>query len=565
MERDQEFLLPPNMTDWLPEGHLAWFVIDAVGVLDTSALHSRAARRRDGRARRSSAGRAGYDPDMLLTLLIYAYACGERSSRRIERLCATDVAFRLICAGDVPDHSVITRFLKVHAEAFAGLFVQVLRLCREVGPARLGTVAIDGTKIKANASLHADRGEEWLRTQAEKTDARSGGSATTGSATTGETTGSETTDRENVAAILVEVAEIDRAEEGLFGADTGEQLPQSRHGREGRQVRIRAALARIQARQQVIATEKAAKAAKTAAARAERDAADLTTAQAASAAELATREATQHAWEQAWEHAVNNPGAPVARGRAPMPAEESAVVRRAQQRVDRARERVEHPESAPRPGGSRPRTPDQPKRGSRWGRRDPDQSPWADVTDPDSSIMPTKDGWTQGYNAQFAYSADQILLVGHISTNPADVAGYDHMVTATATTDTVALLGATDELGPLLFDTGYCSDATLAAPSPDRLIALGKIHSVLAAARDNPATGPPPEGATPRQVMDHRLRTPDGAKLYTRRGATVEPGIGNFTKLLDRFSRRGLAAVQGEFNLAATAFNLLKIHRAAPT
>jgi transposase len=89
VDRDQEFLLPPNMIDWLGADHLVWFVIDTVAALDTSMLHERAALRRDGQPACSAAGRAGYDPDMLLTLLIYGYACGERSSRRLERLCAT--------------------------------------------------------------------------------------------------------------------------------------------------------------------------------------------------------------------------------------------------------------------------------------------------------------------------------------------------------------------------------------------------------------------------------------------------------------------------------------------
>jgi transposase len=99
---------------------------------------------------------------MLATLLVYAYAMGQRSSRVIERLCQTDAAYRIVCAGDVPDHTVIARFRQIHAEAFAGLFAQLLRLCREAGLGRLGTVAIDGTKIAANASREANRTSEWI-------------------------------------------------------------------------------------------------------------------------------------------------------------------------------------------------------------------------------------------------------------------------------------------------------------------------------------------------------------------------------------------------------------------
>ena len=124
VDRDQAFLLPPSMSDWLAEDHLVWFVIEAVRQLDTTALHSR--------ARLGRAGRRGYDPDMLLTLWIYAMAHGQRSSRQIERLCATDVAFRVICAGDVPDHTVLAVFRKVHEAALAdrGLWANVLKNVR---------------------------------------------------------------------------------------------------------------------------------------------------------------------------------------------------------------------------------------------------------------------------------------------------------------------------------------------------------------------------------------------------------------------------------------------------
>ena len=109
------------MADWLPAEHVVWFLIDVVAALDLGEFYQRAALRRDGQSARSAAGRAGYDPAMLLTLLIYGYACAERSSRKIERLCHTDIAFRLICAGDIPDHTVIARFRKIHEEAFAGV------------------------------------------------------------------------------------------------------------------------------------------------------------------------------------------------------------------------------------------------------------------------------------------------------------------------------------------------------------------------------------------------------------------------------------------------------------
>ena len=125
VDRDQPFLLPPDMREWLPAGHPVWLVIEAVRLLDTSAFH---ARRRTG-----GAGAAGYDPDMMVTLLVWAYANGITSSRRIERLCQQDVAFRVICAGRVPDHVTVARFRQQFADTAAGLFAQVLLLCARLG------------------------------------------------------------------------------------------------------------------------------------------------------------------------------------------------------------------------------------------------------------------------------------------------------------------------------------------------------------------------------------------------------------------------------------------------
>ena len=157
VQRDQPFLMPPDMREWLPGDHVVWFLLETVEALDTSAFHV-------GRCV-GGAGAAGYDPDMLLALLIYAYCQGVRSSRQIERRCLTDVAFRVLCAQDGPDHATIARFRAEHQDAFEVLFTQMLEVAATAGLARLGTVAIDGTKIPANASIDANRGREWLNQQ----------------------------------------------------------------------------------------------------------------------------------------------------------------------------------------------------------------------------------------------------------------------------------------------------------------------------------------------------------------------------------------------------------------
>ncbi len=146
--------MPESMRDWLPESDPVWLVISVVAGLDTSGLH---AKRRTG-----AAGRAGYDPDMLLTLLIWAWAQGIRSSRVIERLCGRDVAFRIICAGDVPDHVTISRFRVEAAGVMEELFAQVLMWWARLGMGQLGVVAIGSVKLASNASLSANRTEEGL-------------------------------------------------------------------------------------------------------------------------------------------------------------------------------------------------------------------------------------------------------------------------------------------------------------------------------------------------------------------------------------------------------------------
>ena len=142
VDRDQPFLLPPDMREWLPADHPVWLVITVVeDHLDTSAFH--AGRKTGG------AGTAGYDPDMLAAVLVWAYAHGVASSREIERLCGTDVAFRVICAGNVPDHVTFARFRGDFPGAVAGFFAQVLVLCARLGMGRLGMVALDGMKIES--------------------------------------------------------------------------------------------------------------------------------------------------------------------------------------------------------------------------------------------------------------------------------------------------------------------------------------------------------------------------------------------------------------------------------
>ncbi len=154
-DREQDFLMAPSVREWLPAGHLAWYLLDVVERLDLDAFY--------GVYREDGSGRPAHDPGMMVALLLYAYAVGERSSRQVERRCMEDVAFRVIAANRAPDHTTISRFRKRHSEPLADLFVQVLAMCQKAGMVSVGTVAVDGTKIAANAGLSANRTYEKIR------------------------------------------------------------------------------------------------------------------------------------------------------------------------------------------------------------------------------------------------------------------------------------------------------------------------------------------------------------------------------------------------------------------
>jgi transposase len=215
------------MREWLPAGHAVWLVIEAVRLLDTSAFHAR--------RRTSGAGAAGYDPDMMLTLLIWAYANGMTSSRRIERLRGQDAAFRVICAGDVPDHVTVARFRQQFAGAAASLFAEVLVLCARLGMGKVGTVALDGTKTGANASKDANRTEAGLRKLAQDLAARHAEQDAADDALLGDGRGDDDpgdpfTRPERVAAALVGLEAGREAREAAERAAAREHLEAARDG-----------------------------------------------------------------------------------------------------------------------------------------------------------------------------------------------------------------------------------------------------------------------------------------------------------------------------------------------
>jgi transposase len=205
-ERDQLYLLPPALQDWLPEGDLAWFILDAVAQMNLTAIER--TYRADGW------GQAAYEPAMMAALLLYAYCRGERSSRRIERLCQRDLAFRVIMANQGPDHTTIARFRQTHETELATLFTQGLRLCAEAGLVKVGIVALDGTKIKASAALAANRPVETITAEGSR--------------------------------MLTEAQATDAAEDWQYGpARCGDELPEGLRDRQSRLARWQACQERL--------------------------------------------------------------------------------------------------------------------------------------------------------------------------------------------------------------------------------------------------------------------------------------------------------------------------------
>jgi transposase len=212
---NQTLLFPPSLHDWLPEGHLARFLLDVVSTLDLSAIYA-SYQEKDGR------GQAAYAPEMMVRLLLYGYARGVYSSRKIQTRTFEDVAFRYLSGDQHPDHATIAEFRKRHLEALSGLFTQALLLCSEAGLVKLGHVSIDGTKIKANASKH--KAQSYARMN--ETEARL---------------------KQEIDALLKQAEETDAAEDAQYGKDRrGDELPAELQRRESRLQKIGEAKAALE-------------------------------------------------------------------------------------------------------------------------------------------------------------------------------------------------------------------------------------------------------------------------------------------------------------------------------
>ena len=507
-DRDQPFLMPPDVREWLPAGHLVHFVLDVVEVVDTSSLHVR--HPNDG------AGRAAYDPDVLLALTLYCACQRVESSRRIEQLCEVDVACRYICANRVPDHSTIARFLSENQDGFEAIFVETLRLCAAEGMVRVGVVALDGTKIAANASLAANAGRSKLEAEAK--------------------------------SIVEAIVTADAADDARLGDARGDELPAGLADPSRRRDR----LARLERCLDVVVERETAS--RTTQSRERRQA---RAAQGSKARGRRGRPGSDIAVEQAEADLVAARVNADQRRRARAEAEAAAAhdgrkLRGAKPDFDRD---LRGAEAALETAKT--------QRGLLGERQVPVKvAPQANVTDPDSRIMKSRAGWLQGYNAQAVVSADGVIVAAGVTTNADDTNEFVPMVRDACAN--LAAVGVNDTIGTVLADAGYSSETNLAADGPPRLIATANAHKLRRKLREqSPLSGPPPPGLRPHDAMQHQLMTVEGAALYKLRSQTVEPVFGQIKEArgLRRFRRRGLRAVAGEWNFACAVHNTLKLIR----
>lgn len=431
---DQVFLLPPSVLDYVPASHSAHFVRDLVrDELDLEAIYA---------SYDDARGAPAFHPAMMTALLLYAYTQGIYSSRRIARACEDRLDFHAVTASAKPDFRTISEFRKRHLKALSGLFVQVLKLCTEAGLVKLGHVALDGTKLKANASRH--KAMSYARMQK-----------------------AEAALAAEVASWLKAAENADRQDDASLGTDRrGDELPDWVADKQQRLARIREAKAALEAEAKAQADAKA---------KAKDDDDDR--------------------------------GGGSRPGRKP-----------------------KHPPGTPKPKAQR------------------------NFTDPDSRIMPAKDGFIQAYNGQIAVDATAQVIVAHSLSN--------------SSADSPCLLALTDAVTQnmngkkakeISADAGYCSEANLAglkAREISAYIATGKAK--------RPTTGGKVGGPL-TQAMRRKLKLGGHRSRYRLRKQLPEPVFGQIKQArgFRQFLLRGLEKVKNEWGLVCIAHNIKKLWAAA--
>jgi len=497
-DRGQLLLMPPSLTDWLPEDHLVWTVLGAVEQMDLERFSEA--------YRLGAAGRAAYDPAMLVALLLYGYARGVRSSRRIERACFEDVAFRVIACQRTPDHSTIAEFRRRHEFDIAELFDQVLGLCREAGLVSVGVITIDGTKIKANASMDQNRSY-----------------------------------REIALEILREAEETDRREDELYGEARGDELPEQLRTPEGRKAALADAKRRLAERKGQSEEHQPD----------DDPVAELVIDPLpALSGHGGRREWFRVARRQLEDHRE--------RERRPIPRDRDDRLVDAAGRLEQNRE----VELAANELYEQWRAGAKDRRGRRLhgiGMKPyvPPELPEGTVnlSDPDSRVMRTQGTPPrQAYNAQAAVNDRQIILAAEVTVDAADFGRLEPMLDTTLAS--LQRAGVSEQPEVLLADAGYWHTAQMR-----RLTERG--IEVLAPPDGNMRAGIRPgwEGGAYQQMRD-TLASDHGRELYSQRKITIEPVFGQIkhNRHIERFMRRGRSAARSEWRLITATHNLLKLH-----
>ena len=385
--------MPPSLREWLPEDHLAWFVIDAVGDMDLSAFY--ADYRDDGH------GRPAYEPSMMVALLLYAYATKQRSTRAIERHLRQDVAYRVISANVVPDHATIARFVVRHEAALAELFGAVLGLCAKAGLLGSGVVAIDGTKLKASASPEANLDYGQIARE-----------------------------------ILAEAKAVDEAEDELYGEARGDELPEQLRTAEGRRRWL--AKAKREREREPEAAE-----------------AEVEQGEAAADPPPVVRRGTdqgRRGWLREARRELDEQRRLEAR---PVPRSRAERLLEASRRLEQELETERRANAAYEAYRARGRMKDGRRFGGPPKPYELPDTPAGRVnaTDPDSRLLKVRGGYVQGYNAQAAVNDEQLVVAAEITVDSPDFGQLEPLVDAALS----ELHNAGVEQGPqvAVADAGY--------------------------------------------------------------------------------------------------------------
>jgi transposase len=501
-DREQAFLMPPSLRDWLPADHLAWFVIETVEQLDLDVFY--ADYRADGH------GRAAYDPSMMVSLVLFAYCAGERSSRGIERHCRQDIAYRVITGNRVPDHATVARFIVRHERRLGELFGLVLKLCAKGGLVASGVVAIDGTKLVANAASDSN------------------------------------VDYDRIArGIIGEAIKRDQAESEEHGDARGDEFPPELATEAGRRDWIVRELERERAGEGQPANE-------------ENDSPeqpDEDPLDGFDTERIVARTQGREGWTREARRQLDAQRAQTA----------GPVPRSRQQRLRLAARWLEDDLAAEKRGNAayeafreHRRTHDPKRLGGTPKPYSPPEIPEGEVnvTDPDSRRMKGNRRYIQGYNAQAVVNEQQIVIAAEITTAAGDFSHLRPMLTAALDELENAEIEARPEV--VVADAQYWNEQHM-----DDVTAEHGIP-VLIPPDSGKRTGERPGWTGGRYTfMRSVLQTDVGRETYRKRQTAIEPVFGHtkHNRKFTSFHRRGRAAVRTEWRLIMMSHNLTKLYR----